>query len=459
MANSIVQTNVTQTVAAAPSTLQKTGFFISQGGTTNAAGTTSLLTQMSDLTPILAGAKAITSMILASGTVTVTTTAPHGFPSASTLPAVIAGVTPAAYNGTQTITVTGTSTFTFPLTGTPGAVTVQGTVTDIDVSELVAMATTFFAQGSSVSVLVLELGEGTAAEGVAALSTYVTANPLPAYSYLVPREWANESTYLTFLAGFESTTAKQYFFTTVTLSNYSSFTALMKCVYMEIEAPGIPITEFSLAATFYVTLKYNPSSTNQVPPLAFSFVFGVTPYPLLGNSALLATLKAANVNYVTTGAEGGISNTMIKWGVNADGRPFNYWYSVDWVQINADLTISNVVINGSNNVLAPLYYDQNGIDRLQIAVQQLSTQAVSNGLAVGPVSAYTLAPADFEALIESGNAPVGVLVNAVPFVTYVTQNPLDFPIGQYGGLQMSYTPSRGFTAIIFNVNVSDLVVV
>jgi hypothetical protein len=457
MANQIVQVNVTQTIAAAPSTLQRTGAFISQGGTTLTSGSSALLTQLSDLTPILAGSKAITSMVLATGVVTVTTTAPHGFTNGDVMQVVIAGVTPSAYNGTQTATITGASTLTFPLAGSPGAVTVQGTVTDIDVSELLAMATTFFAQGSSASVYVLELGASSPAHGVAALTTYLTANPLQFYSYLVPREWASEPTFPALIASYEATTAKQYFFVTVTQSNYTNFTALMKCVYMGIEAPTIPATEFSLAATFYVTLNYSPSSTSQVPPLCFAFLSGVTAYPSAGNSALLATFKTANVNYVATGAEGGISNAMIKWGTMADGNPFNYWYSVDWMQINVDLNVANAVINGSNNSLAPLYYDQNGVDRLQIVSQSTAAQGVAAGLALGPVNAYSLAPADFINLLTGGNAPVGVIVNAVPFVTYVTQNPLDYPLGKYGGLSIAYTPARGFTTIVFNINVSNFV--
>jgi hypothetical protein len=457
MANNIVIINVTQSIAAAPSTLQRTGAFISQGGTTLAAGSSALLTQMSDLTPILAGAKAITTMVLATGVVTVTTTTPHGFTNGDTIGVVIAGVTPSAYNGSFTATITGASTFTYPLAATPGAVTVQGTVTDADVGELTAMATTFFAQGNSASVYVLELGPGSPAEGVTDLTAFLTANPLQFYSYLVPREWGSEPTFLSLIASYENTTAKQYFFVTVTQANYTSYTKLMKCVYMGIEAPTIPSTEFSLAATFYVTLNYAPSSTNQVPPLCFAFLFGVTPYPTAGNGALLTTLRAANVNWVATGAEGGISNAMVKWGNMADGNPFNYWYSVDWMQINEDLQVANAVINGSNNSLAPLYYDQNGIDRLQIVAQRTAGQGVAAGLALGPVTAVTLAPADFIALLTGGNAPVGVIVNAVPFVTYVTQNPDDYPIGQYGGLAIAYTPARGFVTIVININVSNFV--
>ena len=457
MANQIVTVNVTQSIAPAPSTLQQTGFIISQGGTNLTVNGTALLTQLSSFTPILAGGQAITSMTWSSSIVTVTTTAPHGYPTSDQLSLTIAGVTPAGYNGTYTATITGTSTFTFPLASNPGTVTVQGTVTDADAAELNAQVTTFFAQGSQVPVTVLELGAGTPAQGVTALTAYMTANPLAAYSYLVPREWASEPTFPTLIASYESTTAKQYFFVTVTGANYTNFTALMKNVYMAIEAPTIPAAEFSLAATFYNTLKYSPSSTTPVGPLCFQYVVGVTPYPTQGNSALLATYRAANVNYVATGGEGGISNTMIKWGTMCDGNPFNYWYSVDWMQINVDLNIANEIINGSNNSLAPLYYDQPGIDRLQIRSQSTATQGVNSGLALGPVTATALTPQAFVQLLTGGNAPIGVLVNAVPFVTYVTQNPNDFPQGKYSGLSIAYTPARGFTTIVFNINVSNFV--
>ena len=53
MTNQIVNVVVTQQVASAPNQLQQTGAFVSQGGTTLAAGTTQLLTQLSDLTSIL----------------------------------------------------------------------------------------------------------------------------------------------------------------------------------------------------------------------------------------------------------------------------------------------------------------------------------------------------------------------------------------------------------------------
>ena len=80
--------------------------------------------------------KTITAMSWSGGVVTATATA-HGFYSGNSVisgatitsgtTVTIAGVTPAAYNGTYVVTVTDANTFTFALAANPGAVTVQGT--------------------------------------------------------------------------------------------------------------------------------------------------------------------------------------------------------------------------------------------------------------------------------------------------------------------------------------------
>ena len=157
-------------------------------------------------------------------------------------------------------------------------------------------------------------------------------------------------------------------------------------------------------------LNNDPSTTNKVAPFAFRYLFGVTAYPIRGNSATLALLKAAAVNWVGTGAEGGISNTILMWGTTMDGRDATYWYSVDWVQIN----------------------NQDGINRLQVRSQATMNRGISYGLVLAPVT-----------------------VTAVNFVDYVLENESDYRIGKYAGLAVTYTPARGFTQIVFNVNVSD----
>ena len=524
---SIVQINVTQTVGAAPATLQSSGALVSQGATNTAPGTVTLLTQLSDLTGLLNGSAAITSAIKSGGVVTVTTTAPHGLTIGDNYWITIAGVSPAGYNGSFDCTITGTSTFTYVLKGSALSTGSGGAWTLEDVAELNQMATTWFAQGSGLAVSVLELGAGSVNDGVAALTSYLNAYPnsdyTPGatgyfYAYCVPREWDGNANFLTLLQSYEGLSAKTYFFITTTLATYASYTNLMKCAVTLIESPafgawpanvltaiawsanivtaatttahgvlpgqwftisgctpsgyngtfqalqgtagttllyalptdpsaesvlgtlvastyanaGATSGEFSIASLMYRLLNYAPSAANLVAPFAFGYVVGVTPFPTRGQGATLAALKAANVNIIGTGAEGGISNTIILWGTAEDGHDLTYWYSVDWMQINQDEFIANAIINGSNNAANPLYYDQNGINRLLAVAQGVANRAIAFGLALGPVT-----------------------VTAVPFVQYVTQNPSDYPAGIYRGLGVSYTPQRGFIEIFFNINVTD----
>ena len=67
---SIVTVNVTQTVAPTPSQLQKQGAMISQGATTMAPGSRSILTQPSDLTALLQDLKSLASLAQVAGVAT-----------------------------------------------------------------------------------------------------------------------------------------------------------------------------------------------------------------------------------------------------------------------------------------------------------------------------------------------------------------------------------------------------
>ena len=547
---SIVTVNVSLQLAPEPETLQRTGALISQGGTITAPGTSSLLTQLSDLTPLLTLFKTITSITWLSSTATVTTAAPHGFTTSDTLWLTIQGAAPAGYNGNWFCTVTGASQFTFALATNPGPETSPGTYAPLSVTELTQMATTYFSQGSGVGVFVLELGAGGPNDGIASLSSYITANPNTQYidgavgfyyAYLLPREWdGNNANLLNLIAQYESPTSKTYFIVTTNLANYQIYTSLMKDVVSMIEAPaygqwnqnsltaisysgstvtattttahgilvgqwfqiqgvspvgyngwaqallgtagstilyalssnpgaesvlgtleaslyvsaGVASGEFSLAADFQHILNYNPSSSNKVTPNAFAFLFGVTPFPTQGNSALLTTLQQNNVNYIGTGAEGGISNTIMLWGTTEDGNDFQVWYSIDWIQINADIDISNTVINGSNNPINPLYYNQPGINTLQATVTSLVNTGVAYGLVLGLPVQTELSPTDFDAALSAGTYAGLSVINAVPFAVYTQLNPSDYAIGRYAGLTLVYTPQRGFINIVFDVNAS-----
>jgi hypothetical protein len=60
-----------------------------------------------------------------------------------------------------------------------------------------------------------------------------------------------------------------------------------------VESPDIPASEFSMAGPFQSSLANDPGSSNMVPPMAYRFMYGLTEYPLEGNSALLKSCRTA----------------------------------------------------------------------------------------------------------------------------------------------------------------------
>jgi hypothetical protein len=546
MANPIVTVLVSQQQAPTPNQLQKTGAMISQGGTILPVGSTTLIQQPSDLNAILDAPLALTTVVWGAaygGQVTATAAAPLGVPAGTRFQTVIAGVVPGGYNGAVWAFATGASQFTYSMPINPGAQTQAGTYSGALSGELNSMVTTFFAQGFQQGVYVLELGPGTPAEGVATLQAFINSNDQMFYSYLVPRNWDGDPTFLAFLANYESTTSKTYFFVTTTLQNYSLYQPSMKDVVALVEAPqyhswarnlsvstawaaglathtmtsatgvqpgdwvtmvgftpagyngtfqaqpgttasalvvpipvdpgtvtvqgslapsvytsaGVTATEFSMAAAWWVTLNYSPGQTSRVPPYSYSFLKGVTKFPSQGNQVAMAALKAANINIVGFGAEGGISDTILLYGHTLDGKPWNYWYSVDWMQINIDLNIANAIINGSNTTVNPLYYNQDGINRLATVASATGASAISFGLALGRVVQLGINQQDFLVNLNNGQYAGTLVVNADPFTNYLTANPSHYAQGLYGGLTMAYTPLRGFEHIIFSIIATDFV--
>jgi hypothetical protein len=84
-----------------------------------------------------------------------------------------------------TTLATGTYQFCSDLSAVEGILSTSG-----NYEELTNMATTFFAQGTAVGVYVLELGaQSTPQTGIAALQSWITANPGVFYTYCTPQDW------------------------------------------------------------------------------------------------------------------------------------------------------------------------------------------------------------------------------------------------------------------------------
>lgn len=474
--NAIVTVQVTTILAPTPQNYQQTGALVSFGGTTITPNSAKLLTQFNDLKPLLQTSGAIASIAWAAGVATATTAAalPSIVTPGTIIQLVVTGCVPDSYNGIFTCTVTGPNEFTYPLIVDPGspANTLNAQYQLNSSSELNAMAATFFRQGTGTSVYVLELGyQPTFLEEVAALETWLNNSPMSYYGYLLPDYWglvANIPNVLPLYQQFTDPEAMTYFWTTIELLAVGMIPNTVKCVIQMIEAPGVAAArqatlpglyaEFTLASMFFWAMQYKATSVTRVSPMCFKYVYGVTPYPSLGNGPTLVSFKNNSVNYIQTGAEGGIAFTNVYQGVTADGMDyFNWWWTIDWVQINVNIDLTNAIINGSNNPLAPLYYDQPGINYLESVLAGTMTRGGQFGLVNGAVVQTELNSADLSTAINSGTFTGQCNVNAVPFIAYSQANPSHYGIGEYDGLSTIFIPARGFVHILVVVVATDIV--
>jgi hypothetical protein len=480
--NAIVTVQVKTIIAPTPNTYQQTGCFVSYGATTLNPNEVQELTSRGDLDMVNDGSgnlvsiahpsAQIESLTWAAGVVTATVDGALP-PNLQVGYVSITGCVPHAYNVHHTnATVIDATTFTYPLADDPGPANELGTVGKEASIELGQMATTFFDQGNAISVYVLELGEESDFERRATLlEKWLELNPRSFYGYLLPRAHGTSNEKIDYFRNlfkqYQNPEAMTYFWMTVDEPEIGFLDKTYKCVIQGVEAPdvredlnlGDPFGEFTLASMFYNAMIYKPSNARRISPMAFKFAYGVTPYPTQNNGPLLKSFKDNATNYISTGAEGGIDFNMIYSGVTKDGMDyFNWWWTIDWVQIAVNLDLSNCIINGANDALAPLYYDQGGIDTLHACLTGTMINARAFGMVVGPIVMSGSTGDQLEQDIANGVYDGACNTNAVPFVPYAQSNPGHYKIGEYDGLSTLFIPKRGFIHVLVTVAASELVV-
>lgn len=293
-------------------------------------------------------------------------------------------------------------------------------------TELQAMGTTFFAQGSGVGLYLLEIGtQATDADAITALQTWITDNSDVFYSYLVPVSWdTNAASALnTMAANYSSATGKTYFFVTTTSANMTAYTGT-KSIFAVVPSASAPSTEFTAAFPFYQWLVNNPKAATPLAPMSYRYGYGVTAWDPKNNEAAITTILTNYTNLVYPGSEGGLSNSCLFKGMMEDGVQASWWYGIDWIQIQMKQALAAAILNGSNQN-PPLLYNQNGINSLQKVAQRVADSAVTFGCALSAV------------------------VNATSFADYTTANPNDYAAGIYDGLSAIVVGQNGFLTITF----------
>ncbi|WP_186056510.1 hypothetical protein [Burkholderia gladioli] len=430
--STIVNLNVTVTRAPTPSQLQRSGAIVSVGGTNLATGTYQYCGLLSDLTSVLSGSgnsaelqnmattyfaqgSAVGFYVLELGAETgvdegigllqTWITANPGIFYAYLLPATwdfskdeVGSVI--ISNGGSGYTSAPTVTFAAPTSG----VTATGTAI-VQSGKVVSVTVTNPGSGYTAAPAVTFSGDG--GTGAAATSNLASAMNILAGQYSSP-------------------TGKTYFFVSTIASNLANY-ATLKSVFAVVPSPLAPSTEFTAAAFFYQWLSSQPGAANKLAPMAYRYLFGVTPWPTQGYNSQINAILSAYGNIVLTGAEGGISTACIFKGTLMSGDQASWWYGIDWFQIQSKQALAAAIINGSNSN-PPLLYDQPGINTVESVAENTGSSAVTFGCAQS------------------------VSITATDFQTYTTQNPGDYAAGIYNGLVATVVGQNGFLTITFNID-------
>ena len=457
--NRIVQINVTQQYAPQPNRLQQSAAIVSQASTSFAAGSINYIGSPSSLSSNLIAGAPITGAVWAAGVVTLTFGSAHGVTVGSTTPVIVTEMVPTGYNGSFIATAATTTTLTYALATDPGAEASFGRAVFGPSAWLVAADNTWWAQnGQQTGYFLFESGSADVPDTLTAVETFIDENPQTIYNWgFLPGVDADSVDALAFFNLHNTLSSLVKFYLPVNQTTYPTWAAESNLinVFAMIQSPIYgPATELDSVAYMAFITNIVPTPTNKLPPSSYAYLYGVTAYSGL-TQTLITTFADGNINYVSTGAEGGISNTILIQGDNLDGSPANVAYSIDWQQINLNLDLSNAVINGSNSTINPLYYNQNGIDRLQAVAANTAARGIATGLALGQVVLTQLDPTVFAQNLSSGLYAGNYVINAVPFAFYVAQNPSDYSQGLYGGLQASFVPQYGFKRIVFNLQATQ----
>lgn len=304
-------------------------------------------------------------------------------------------------NGGSGYTAAPTVTFSPPTTGT----TATGTAT--------------IENGSVTAITITDPGSGYTSTPTVTISAPTTGVTATATATL-------GSSLNGIASNYANPTGKLYFFATTTSANISQYTAIKSLVTF-VASPNATSTEYGMAAIFYQWLLNDPGAANKLAPMAYRYVYGVTPWPDSGQTTTIDAILTAYGNIFTTGSEGGVSTSIIKKGTVMSGAQGSWWYGIDWYQINSHELLANAIISGSNSQ-PPLLYDQQGINTLEAIAQNEGDVAVEFGCALS------------------------VTVSATPFYTYTQANPSAYDSGDYKGFKATIVGQNGFLTVTFYID-------
>lgn len=184
---------------------------------------------------------------------------------------------------------------------------------------------------------------------------------------------------------------------------------------------------------------FDLSSDNPSSPLNFKTISGVTPIPIP-----LPAKKLLIQNGITF-ADEMAGQVVIMNGRQMDGKPWEYYYNYYHIEFELKKKLSLLILNGVNNPVSALKYDQDGIDTIKANILSV----LESEVALGTLTAYG------KSWDSNTNSFVGQSeVTAPEFYSYIAANPENYANEIIGGFKMYLQIGKFVKQIEINVTKS-----
>lgn len=280
-------------------------------------------------------------------------------------------------------------------------------------------------------------------EKIKALEEYLTNATEAAYIYYLPQQMLSDARISSRIyQKYNDLTSKTYFFINCSgdadiesnqIINNASNSKCVAVFYNNTQAG------YNLAASvcgLFASYKFDISDTNPASPFNYKTLEGVKFNTL--TQAMQQSLIQASLNFMSTLA----NNNVLLNGRYADTYPIDYRYQWDLVSFEVENSLQTLILNGVNNPIYIVKYNQDGIDTIRSNIKATLNRMINQGCVT-----------DFSATLNSATGEMENLgdITAIEFNTYVLANPQDYENEIYGGISFYLRIGRYIRQVVLSI--------
>ena len=276
-----------------------------------------------------------------------------------------------------------------------------------------------------------------------ALDEYLTNTAMPSYIHYLPQQMLRDSRISSMIyQKYQDLQAKTYFF--INANNDADFENNQifknakdsKCVAVFFDNT---LENYNLAASvagLFASYKFDISDTNPSSPFNYKAILGVKYQCLI--QSLQQNLIQKSLNFMATLA----NNSVLLNGRYTDSFPIEYRYQWDLVSFEVENALQTLILNGVNNPIYIVKYNQDGIDTIRSNIKATLNRMINWGCVT-----------DFSARINSATGDMENIgdITAIDFNSYVSANPTDYENEIYAGISFYLRIGRYIRQVILSI--------